>query len=348
VYRTPAGLKQNLSRDQFKLYSLIWEQFLASQMADAVYQQERIDVQVGEGIFRATGQKLLFNGFTAVLKSGDKDTALPRLEKGDELETRKIEKEVHYTEPPPRFTDATLVKFLEDSGIGRPSTYAPIISTLLSRYYIVREKRQFKPTFLGNLTNDLLVKHFPDLFDINFTSRMESRLDEIADGKLEWVQLLREFYSPFIELVSSAQQRLESYKGITDEETEHVCSRCGKQMIKKLGKYGFFLACSGFPECRNTMPLPLGNCPREGCDGFVIERKTKRRRTFYGCSNYPDCDFMIWDRPIACPACGSVMVEKKNEEGDKILACLNEQCGNTEPVDRGSPELVESGHEKRG
>jgi DNA topoisomerase-1 len=253
----------------------------------------------------------------------------------------EITGEIHFTEPPPRFNDATLVKFLEESGIGRPSTYAPIISTLLARYYVVREKRQFKPTFLGKLVNDLLLRHFTDLFDINFTSRMESKLDEIAEGKQEWDQLLRDFYGPFMELLETAQEQLESYKGITDEETDYVCHNCGRKMIKKLGKYGYFLACSGFPECRTTMPLPLGRCPREECDGFIIERRIKKRRSFFGCSNYPECDFMIWDRPVACPACGSIMVQKE-ENGEKQMVCLNEKCGHREPLEQKKQELVES------
>ncbi len=333
AYRTPEAVKQHLSRDQYRLYSLIWEQFLASRMADAVFSQRRVDIQVGDGLFRTTSQKLVFDGFLRVLGTREKETPLPELEKGERLETVKIAGEAHFTEPPPRFTDATLVKFLEESGIGRPSTYAPIISTLLARYYVVREKRQFKPTFLGRLVNDLLLRHFPDLLDINFTSRMESKLDEIAEGRQEWAQLLRDFYGPFMELLETAREQLENYKGITDEETDHVCPKCGRKMIKKLGKYGYFLACSGFPECRSTMPLPLGRCPREGCDGFVIERRTKRRRSFFGCSNYPDCDFMIWDRPVACPACGSVMVQKE-ADGEKQMVCLNERCGNREPLDK--------------
>jgi DNA topoisomerase-1 len=323
-------MKAFLSRDQLRLYTLIWEQFVASQMSAAVFKQVKIDIAADGGIFRTNGQKVLFDGFLKVYRGNgnDKEKVLPSLTEGEQLVPTRVDKEVHYTEPPPRFTDSTLVKFLEESGIGRPSTYAPIITTLISRYYIVREKRQFKPTFLGRLTNDLMVKSFPDLLSIQFSSNMEARLDEVADGKLDWVQLLKDFYDPFIQSVESAQQKLESYKGITDEETDLTCEKCGRPMIKKLGKYGYFLACSGFPECRNTMALPYGKCPREDCDGFVVERKTKRKRSFYGCSTYPDCDYMTWDKPAPdpCPQCGSIMTEK-SEQGVKKLVCQRKSCG---------------------
>jgi len=330
VFRTPETLKGYLSREQLRLYSLIWEQFVASQMAAAVFRQTKVDIRADGAIFRANGNEVLFDGFLKVYRGNgsDKEKVLPGLQEGERLVPERVEKEVHYTEPPPRFTDATLVKFLEESGIGRPSTYAPIITTLISRYYVERLKRQFKPTFLGRLTNDLMVKSFPNLLDIQFTSNMESKLDEVADGRLNWVQLLRDFYNPFMESVEIAKEKLESYKGITDEETDLTCEKCGRMMVKRLGKYGYFLACSGFPECRNTMPLPYGKCPREGCGGFVVERKTKRKRSFYGCSNYPDCDFMTWDKPAPepCPQCGSIMVEKgRNDE--KRLTCLRESCG---------------------
>jgi DNA topoisomerase-1 len=332
VFREPSQMKEFLSRDQLRLYTLIWEQFVASQMTAAVFKQVKVDITADGGVFRTNGQKVLFDGFLKVYRGNgtDKEKVLPALSEGEQLQPLSVDKEVHYTEPPPRFTDSTLVRFLEESGIGRPSTYAPIITTLISRYYIVREKRQFKPTFLGSLTNDLMVKSFPDLLSIQFSSNMEARLDEVADGKLDWVQLLKDFYHPFIQSVEEAQQKLESYKGITDEETDHTCEKCGRPMIKKLGKYGYFLACSGFPECRNTMALPYGKCPRDDCDGFVVERKTKKKRSFYGCSRYPDCDFMTWDKPSdnPCPQCGSIMVEK-NLQGVKKLVCQRESCGHS-------------------
>jgi DNA topoisomerase-1 len=330
VFRTPELLKPFLTRDQLRLYTLIWEGFMASQMAGAVFRKLKVDLQADGALFRANGNKILFDGFVKVLKSNgnNKERILPHLEAGEHLIPEKVEKEVHYTEPQPRFTDATLVKFLEESGIGRPSTYAPIISTLMSRYYVERIKRQFKPTFLGRLTNELMVKSFPDLLQIGFTSNMEAQLDDIAEGKLDWLQLLKDFYHPFIESVEDAQKKLESYKGITDEETDLICEKCGRKMLKKLGKFGYFLACSGFPDCRNTLSLPYGRCPKDGCEGFVVERKTKKRRSFYGCSRYPACDFMTWDKPVdqPCPRCGSILIEKAMD-GHRQLICLRETCG---------------------
>jgi DNA topoisomerase-1 len=342
VYRTPASIKGYLSQDQYRLYTLIWEQFVSSQLPPCVLQTTTADIRSDGGVFRANGQKIVFDGFLKVLKSNgvEKGRVLPKLEEGETLEKKEIKSEVHYTEPPPRYTDATLVKFLEESGIGRPSTYAPIITTLIKRYYIESKNRQFKPTFLGKLTNDLLTNNFPELLDVDFTARMEKRLDEVAEQKLPWNRLLEEFYYPFIESVEEAKVRLEDFKGIMDEETDYVCERCGRKMVKRLGRYGFFLACSGFPECRETKPVPLGSCPRPDCDGVVIARKTKRGKEFFGCSRYPDCDFMTWDRPSdrACPVCGGIMAEKKDR-----LVCFNEECGHTEMISDIEKQALVSG-----
>jgi DNA topoisomerase-1 len=342
VYRTPASIKGYLSRDQYRLYTLIWEQFLSSQLPPCVLQTTTADIRSDGGVFRANGQKIVFDGFLKVLKSNgvEKGRVLPKLEEGETLEKKEIKSEVHYTEPPPRYTDATLVKFLEESGIGRPSTYAPIITTLIKRYYIESKNRQFKPTFLGKLTNDLLTNNFPELLDVDFTARMEKRLDEVAEQKLPWNRLLEEFYYPFIESVEEAKVRLEDFKGIMDEETDYVCERCGRKMVKRLGRYGFFLACSGFPECRETKPVPLGSCPRPDCDGVVIARRTKRGKEFFGCSRFPDCDFMTWDRPSdrACPVCGGIMAEKKDR-----LVCFNEECGHTETISDIEKQALVSG-----
>jgi DNA topoisomerase-1 len=326
VFRTPSSMKQYLSRDQYRLYMLIWEQFVASQLPQAVLLNTVVDIKSDGGVFRASGQKVLFNGFLKVMTSNGagKKRQLPKLTVGEELEPVEVAKEVHYTEPPPRYTDATLVKFLEESGIGRPSTYAPIITTLSKRYYIERRNRQFKPTFLGKLTSSLLSQNFPELLDIEFTAKMEEKLDEIAEGTMEWNSLLKDFYFPFIGSVEEAKHRLEDYKGITDEETQYVCERCGRKMVKRLGRYGYFLACSGFPECRETKPLPLGKCPKPDCDGVIVTRRTRNGKEFYGCSRYPDCDFMTWEKPSekACPACGSIMTDRKG-----WLICNNEECG---------------------
>jgi len=343
VYRTPDSIKEYLTRDQYRLYKLIWEQFMASQMAPAIINHITVEFKSGDGLFKATGQKVEFEGFLKVMEQDEKDTTLAfqNLEVGKRLKAKKVEKLEHFTEPPPRYTDATLVKFLEESGVGRPSTYAPTISTLINRYYVVRKNKQLVPTFLGKLANELLLKYFSDLIDISFTSRMEAQLDDIAEGKLDWVDLLKRFYGPFLKIVEEAKLNLQSYKGITDEETDFICSKCGRKMVKKLGKYGYFLACSGFPECRNTSPLPLGKCPRAGCDGLIVERRTRRRRPFYGCTNYPECDFVTWDRPVdrACPVCGSILVEKVRD-GVKNYVCLNDSCGFSEPV---KPEPVTEG-----
>ena len=337
VLRTPQAVKSNLTKDQFKLYTLIWEGFIASQMSKAELKQVGVDIKADGGIFKANGQTLIFDGFLRVMKQGDNtdEKALPDLRVGEILKPVKIEKEVHYTEPPPRYTDATLVKFLEESGIGRPSTYAPIITTLINRYYIERKERQFKPTFLGKLTNDILIKNFSELLSIEFTANMEARLDEIAEGKLNWVKLLEDFYFPFIETVEDAKKKLEDFRGITDEETDYVCEKCGKKMMKKLGRYGYFLACSGFPDCRTTMSLPLGKCPESGCDGYIVERKTRKKRKFYGCSNYPECNFTIWDMPSSknCPKCGCIMIQKSISGGGKNLVCLKQGCEHTEPME---------------
>jgi DNA topoisomerase-1 len=331
VYRTPSSVKQHLTRDQYRLYSLIWEQFVASQLPPAVFKTTTVDIGSNGGVFRANGQKVVFAGFLKVMKqkNGENNKALPKLDVGEELEPVEVEKQVHYTEPPPRYTDATLVKFLEESGIGRPSTYAPITTTLIKRYYVERRNRQFKPTFLGKLTNGLLVDNFPDLLDIEFTAKMEEKLDEIAEGKMGWNKLLEEFYFPFIESVEEAKHRLEDYKGITDEETDYTCERCGRKMVKRLGRYGYFLACPAFPECRETKPLPLGHCPKPDCDGVIVTRRTKNGKEFFGCSRYPDCDFMTWDKPSEkeCPDCGSIMADRKGS-----LVCYNEECGHREEV----------------
>jgi DNA topoisomerase-1 len=337
VSRTPDVVKPSISRDQFKLYRLIWEQFVTSQMADARLLNKTVDITADGGLFRAYGQSVVFDGFLKALRPKDKieKKMLPDLSVGEKMVPERLKKEVHFTEPPPRFSDASIVKFLEESGIGRPSTYAPIITTLIRRYYIERENKQFVPTFLGKLTNKLLIEHFQELIDVDFTSAMESKLDKIAEGNLDWEDLLNEFYPPFMKTVETARDKLESYKGITDEETDYDCEKCGRKMVKRLGKYGYFLACPGFPDCRNTKSLPLGKCPREGCDGDVVARKTRRNRKFYGCSNFPECDFMTWDKPTGteCPKCGSITVEK-SVEGERYIVCLNEQCGHKMPAEQ--------------
>jgi DNA topoisomerase-1 len=300
-------------------------------MAPAVLDSTTVDIAAGKPeqlaaggeppfIFRATGSVLKFPGFMAVYTQGrdDGDTdeldqgALPVLLQGEELDLVRLLPEQHFTQPPPRFTEATLVKALEEQGIGRPSTYAPTIATLQARSYVTSENKKLVPTELGMIVNDLLVEHFPRIFDVGFTSRMEEELDEIAAGERAWVPTMREFYEPFTETLKRAEESIQRVR-LKDEPSGETCEKCGRPMVIKLGRYGKFLACSGFPECRNSRPLleKIGiACPK--CkEGQVVERRSKKGRTFYGCDRYPDCDFVAWNKPVdvTCPRCGSYMVE---------------------------------------
>jgi DNA topoisomerase-1 len=323
--RHPDAVKTFLSAQQFRLYRLIWQRFIASQMRNAIFDSTGVDIDAGpaEGEkpyrFRATGSVIKFQGFLAVYREGrdddeqdeiDKD-ALPELQAGETLDLLKLIPEQHFTQPPPRFTEATLVKALEENGIGRPSTYAPTIATLLARNYVTSEQKRLMPTELGYVVNDILVEHFPQIVDIGFTSEMEEELDEIASGERKWVPVIRDFYGPFSASVGRAEQTMERVK-VRDEPTDEVCEQCGRPMVIKLGKFGRFMACSGFPECRNAKPLltKIGvPCPTCGV-GDIVERRTKKGRVFYGCSRFPECDFSAWSRPTGeqCPRCGGVMV----------------------------------------
>jgi len=329
VLRTPESIKNNLSKDQYKLYNLIWKRFVASQMTPEVSEVSSISITAGEVELRAAGSRVLFDGFTVVDKTDkSKKTDLPDLKEGDELTAKEIKPEQHFTTPPPRYNDATLVKFLEESGIGRPSTYASIINTLISRYYITRSGRQLLPTVLGKIVNDVVSVHFPSLVSIGFTADMEEKLDLIEESKFDWVNMLKDFYPPFKETVDKAEINIETMKGILDEPTDIICEKCGKIMMKKLGKYGFFLACSGFPECRNAKSLPLGKCPKSSCNGDVVKRSSKKGRPFYACTNYPDCDFISREIPSqkSCPKCGKLLFTKNIKGRGQELHCLNENC----------------------
>lgn len=340
--RDPDSVKQYLSGPQFKLYQLIWQRFIASQMAPAKLDNTRIDVAATpEGsreqktppyLFRATGSIVTFPGWMRAYQKGRDDgdvdefdkAALPEVAQGDPIDLEKLTPEQHFTQPPPRYSEATLVKALEDQGIGRPSTYAPTIGTLRARNYVTVEERKLVPTEIGLVVNDLLIEHFPDLFELDFTSRLEDELDEIATGERQWVPTLREFYGPFTNTLSSAEQTMEKVK-IRDEPTDEVCEKCGRPMVIKLGRYGKFLACTGFPDCRNAKPLltRIGvECPT--ChQGEVVERRSKKGRTFYGCERYPDCDFVSWNKPIneSCPTCGSYLVEAGRNRTKKCPVC---------------------------
>ncbi len=330
VDRDPESIKKDLTSDQYKLYRLIWKRFVSSQMTAEVSLATSVILEAGDCQFRASGSIVLFDGFTVVEKEEKTGRdILPELKEGDTPRLMELVPEQHFTTPPPRYNDASLVKFLEESGIGRPSTYAPTINTLIKRYYVIRHGKQLVPTALGRIVNDILVKFFPELISIGFTSLMEEKLDLIEDAKSEWVGMIRDFYSPFIATVEHAEKHIEEIKGVLDEDTDFTCEKCGRPMKKKLGKYGFFLACSGFPECRNARPIPLGKCPIVDCGGNVVKRSSKKGRPFYSCTRYPDCTFITRDVPAEkdCPQCGSALFAKKKKGEGETLFCLREGCG---------------------
>ncbi|MBN1836224.1 MAG: type I DNA topoisomerase [Spirochaetales bacterium] len=330
---TPAELKPHLSPEQHKLYALIWERFVSSQMLPARTLTTSVDITAGKALFRASSTRVVFPGFQRALKllaSKDSGKAVPALEVGESLQVLRFHPEQHFTSGPARYTDASIIKALEEKGIGRPSTYAPTISVLLDRYYVVRKSRQLVPTQLGRIINNLLVSEFPELVNENFTARMERRLDDVESHREPWSNLVREFYSGFKPQVDHVMETLESIKGVLDEPTDMVCEKCGRPMVKKLGRYGFFVACTGFPECRNTKPVPLADCPRPGCGGKIVARRRQGRRgkEFYGCTNYPKCDFVTYDKPTAqrCPKCGHFLVEKEDKQRGSYKACINPEC----------------------
>jgi DNA topoisomerase-1 len=327
--RTPQSLKNDLSKDQYKLYDLIWKRFVASQMTPEVSEVTTVILEADKYLFRATGSTILFRGFSIVEKDDKSEkNQLPELNPGDRVEILEYLPEQHFTTPPPRFNDASLVKFLEESGVGRPSTYAPTIDTLLKRYYVTRSGRQLVPTVLGKLVNNIMSEHFPEFVAVDFTASLEEKLDLIEESKASWVQMLSEFYQPFIETVNQADINIVDMKGILNEETDMVCELCGSKMMKKLGKFGFFLACSGFPQCRNAKPLPLGKCPHCG-DGDVVKRSSKKGKgAFYSCTRYPECEFLTRESPSEhkCPQCGSLLFEKRLKGKGEELHCLNKTC----------------------
>lgn len=333
IRKTPESIADDLSKDQYKIYRLIWEKFVSSQMEAAVLLNTTLNIESGDALFTATGITVKFNGFLKLYRNSVKEEILPEIDEGEKLNIEEIDPVQHFTEPPPRFTDASLIKKLEESGVGRPSTYAPTIRTLTSRYYVLRRQKQLVPTEIGRLTNGLLKKHFPDLLDINFTAKLEDDLDKIETENLNWHELIKEFYFPFKKLIDSAYETMEKYDINKGEEVGIDCEKCGMPLVKKLGRYGYFLACSGFPKCRNTKPIPLGKCPKEDCDGEIVKKRGKKGRVFFGCSNYPECEFATWNNIIEkkCPKCGNVM-EEKSSKGQKNAICLNENCQYTEEL----------------
>jgi len=330
---TPEYVKDFLTRDQLRLYSIIWERFVSSQMNNARSRTSSIDITAGDALFRISSTKVFEKGFYKVIKTlaskEDKETNLPDFKIGEQLEAALFHPEQHFTQGPARFTDASIVKILEEKGIGRPSTYAPIISVLLDRYYVTRSNKQLVPTQLGRIINDILVDYFGTVVDVNFTATIEGQLDRVEENLVEWPEMIGTFYQPFKDRVDDVMHTLDSIKGRLDEATEYICELCGKPMLKKLGRFGFFLACSGFPECRNTRSIPLAKCPRDGCGGEVVARRTKGRgKEFYGCTKYPECDFISHFKPInaVCPKCGKFLVEKFDKKHGALKSCINPDC----------------------
>jgi DNA topoisomerase-1 len=331
VHRTPDEMKQYLDKDQLKLYTLIWSRFVASQMTAAILDTMKVTLEQNGVIFIANGSKIKFKGFMQVYIEGrddgkeDKENILPELEKGDIVQSVNIEPKQHFTQPPARFSEATLIKTLEENGVGRPSTYAPTLDTIQRRYYVKLTQRRFEPTELGEIVNTLIVDFFPQIIDVNFTAEMENDLDKIEEGKEEWTKVVDRFDKPFAVELDKAEEGIEKIQ-IKDEPAGFDCDVCGHPMVIKLGRYGKFYACSNFPDCRNTKPIikEIGvECPV--CHkGQVVERKSKKNRLFYGCSRYPDCDFTSWDKPIGrnCPKCDGYLVEKK-VKGGKQVVCIN-------------------------
>ncbi len=346
VARTPESLAGILKRDDLRLYTLIWERFVASQMAAAVYDQTSVDIAATpvrgstKYLFRASGSVLKFAGYTAVYEEGKDDEAadgakpaagakapkarvlLPVLVKDEALDPRSIEPKQHFTEPPPRYTEATLVKALEENGIGRPSTYSSIVETIQARQYVTQVERRFHPTEIGMAVNDLLAEHFRDIMDLAYTAKMENELDQVEENKMDWVGVLEKFYTPFVHDLEEAEKKLPKVE-LKDEPTDEICPNCERPMVIKTGRFGRFISCSGYPECKTTKPILKDTgaiCPKDG--GKIVERKSRRGRTFFGCANYPACDFVSWDRvvPQPCPVCGAY-VTVKSKRGTATFEC---------------------------
>ncbi|WP_461200420.1 type I DNA topoisomerase [Anoxybacillus sp. TBDG-1] len=327
VWRHPSAIKPYVTRDQYQLYKLIWERFIASQMAPAVLDTVAVELSNGLVVFRTTGSTVKFPGFMKVYVEGTDDPKdeqqrlLPDFVEGERVFSKDIEGKQHFTQPPPRYTEARLVKTLEELGIGRPSTYAPTLDTIQKRNYVTLENKRFVPTELGEIVLDLMMQFFPEILDVEFTAKMEKNLDDIEEGKVEWVRIIDEFYREFEKRLKIAEVEMEKVE-IADESADVDCEVCGSPMVYKMGRFGKFIACSNFPQCRNTKAIvkDIGvKCPR--ChEGNIVERKSKKKRMFYGCDRFPTCDFVSWDKPISrpCPRCGGMLVEKKGKKSVHI------------------------------
>ena len=334
VTRTPESIKSSLTREQFMLYRLIYNRYVASQMSPAVYETlsaEITDKRIG---LRFYGEHKTFAGFTTLYEEGTDEATdnvemtLPALKEGQKITVSAVSTDQHFTQPPSRFTEASLVRTLEENGIGRPSTYAPTITTIISRGYVSREKKRLFPTELGIMVTEMMEKYFSRIVDTEFTAIMEEKLDEVEEGKTDWKQILREFYPDFVSTLSVAEKEIEKVE-VKDDVSDVPCDKCGSMMVYKMGKFGRFLACPNFPECRNTMPILNyidASCPV--CGKRLLEKTSRKNRKFYGCEGYPECDFVSWDKPVneKCPKCGHYMIEKRNNKGETLHLCTNENC----------------------
>ena len=335
---TPDEVEQSISGDTAKLYRLIWSRFMASQMADCIQDTVSVSITAGDYLFRASGFRVSFDGFTALYEESTddkqkKETALPPLEEGQTLKLRSLTADQKFTQPPPLYTEATLIHALEENGIGRPSTYAPIITTIVDRGYVEKDQKKLKTTPLGQAVNTVMMEQFPNIVDVKFSADMEKKLDIIEAGKADWVQTIDDFYKGFAKSLEDAEKNMEGKRvKVEDIPTDEICEKCGRPMVIKSGRYGKFVACSGFPECRNVHPLVKdtgGICPE--CGGHMLVRKSAKGRIYYGCSNYPKCNFMTWDEPVPekCPQCGQTLFKKKGQ-----LYCAKEGCGFTKPIEK--------------
>lgn len=333
ILREPHEMKKFLGRDQFRIYKLIWERFLASQMEAALLEQVKVEIRAGDYLFKASGSSIKFPGFMTIYIEGEdeekeKEKQLPRLQEGQKLGLLSLSPNQHFTQPPPRFTEASLVKMMENRGIGRPSTYSPTIETIQSRGYVIKGEKVLKPTELGFIIADLMKSFFPEIIDIDFTAQLEDKLDKVESGEISRHKVLSEFYAPFKDRLNVAKKEMKKV-ALKDEQTDEICPNCGKNLVKKFGRFGKFLACPGFPECRYTMQPRVGTgvkCPV--CQGEIIERKSRKGKKFYGCSNYPECNFVSWNKPVnkKCPQCGYFLVEKFRGK-DLVYQCGNKDCG---------------------
>ena len=335
---TPDEVEQSISGDTAKLYRLIWSRFMASQMADCIQDTVSVSITAGDYLFRASGFRVSFDGFTALYEESTddkqkKETALPPLEEGQTLKLRSLTADQKFTQPPPLYTEATMIHALEENGIGRPSTYAPIITTIVDRGYVEKDQKKLKTTPLGQAVNTVMMEQFPNIVDVKFSADMEKKLDIIEAGKADWVQTIDDFYKGFAKSLEDAEKNMEGKRvKVEDIPTDEICEKCGRPMVIKSGRYGKFVACSGFPECRNAHPLVKdtgGICPE--CGGHMLVRKSAKGRIYYGCSNYPKCNFMTWDEPVPekCPQCGQTLFKKKGQ-----LYCAKEGCGFTKPIEK--------------